>query len=282
MKKDIIIANQPLLAEKIQKFKAAGKNKFHIVSDFDKTLTKAFWNGQKHPSVIAILREEKYLTPDYADRANALFEKYHPFEIDLTIPWETRKAKMLEWWMVHYDLLKECGLSKDDIEKVINAGRIKLRDNFQEFFEILDQNNIPLTIMTANGLGGDVIKMTLKKFNINNEDIYLVANEIIWDENNKFKDIKKPIVNVLNKDEIIIDDQNIQNRIKDKNNVILMGDSEGDLGMVGHIKYDNIIKIGYLNEKEDELKDKYAEIFDVVISHDQGLEPIINILKQIV
>ena len=75
MKKDIIIANQPLLAEKIQKFKAAGKNKFHIVSDFDKTLTKAFWNGQKHPSVIAILREEKYLTPDYADRANALFEK---------------------------------------------------------------------------------------------------------------------------------------------------------------------------------------------------------------
>jgi len=33
--------------------------------------------------------------------------------------------------------------------------------------------------MTANGLGGDVIKMTLKKFNINNEDIYLVANEII-------------------------------------------------------------------------------------------------------
>jgi len=62
----------------------------------------------------------------------------------------------------------------------------------------------------------------------------------------------------------------------------LIGDSEGDLGMVGHIKYDNIIKIGYLNEKEDELKDKYAEIFDVVILQDQGLEPIINILTQIV
>lgn len=282
MEKDIIIANQQLLAEKIQKFKVAGKNKFHIVSDFDKTLTKAFWNGQKHPSVIAILREEKYLTPDYADRANALFEKYHPFEIDLTIPWEARKAKMLEWWMAHYDLLKECGLTKDDIEKVINADRIKLRDNFQEFFEILDQNHIPLTIMTANGLGGDVIKMTLKRFNIKNEDIYLVANEIIWDENNRFKDIKKPIVNVLNKDEIIINDQKIQNRIKDKNNVILIGDSEGDLGMVEHIKYDNIIKIGYLNDKEDELKDKYAELFDVVILQDKGLETIINILKRII
>jgi 2-hydroxy-3-keto-5-methylthiopentenyl-1-phosphate phosphatase len=86
---------------------------------------------------------------------------------------------MFEWWMAHYDLLKECGLTKDDIEKVINSDRIKLRDNFQEFFEILDQNNIPLTIMTSNGLGGDVIKMTLKRFNIKSDGIYLVANEII-------------------------------------------------------------------------------------------------------
>jgi choline kinase len=86
MENDIIISNKPLLEQKIQKFKEGGKDKFHVVSDFDKTLTKSFWNGQKHPSIIAVLREEKYLTPDYSDRANALFEKYHPFEIDFTIP----------------------------------------------------------------------------------------------------------------------------------------------------------------------------------------------------
>ena len=103
---NILIANKQLLDEKIQKFKESGKDNFYIVSDFDKTLTKAFWNGQKHPSVIAILREENYLTSDYAGRANELFEKYHPFEIDITMPWEARKAKMLEWWLAHYELLK--------------------------------------------------------------------------------------------------------------------------------------------------------------------------------
>lgn len=96
MENDIIISNKPLLEQKIQKFKEGGKDKFHVVSDFDKTLTPAFYNNQKHPSIIAILREEKYLTLDYADRANALFEKYHPFEIDFAMPWEERKAKMLE------------------------------------------------------------------------------------------------------------------------------------------------------------------------------------------
>lgn len=81
--------------------------------------------------------------------------------------------------MAHYDLLKERGLAKDDIENIINSDRIKLRDNFKEFFEILDQNHIPLTIITANGLGGDVMKMVFKRFNIKSDDIYLVANEII-------------------------------------------------------------------------------------------------------
>ncbi|MDD4784202.1 MAG: hypothetical protein PHY32_01160 [Candidatus Pacebacteria bacterium] len=39
---NILIANKQLLDEKIQKFKESGKDNFYIVSDFDKTLTKAF------------------------------------------------------------------------------------------------------------------------------------------------------------------------------------------------------------------------------------------------
>jgi len=44
---------------------------------------------------------------------------------------------------------------------------------------MLDVFNVPLTLVTANGLGGDVIKMILDRFNIKSDDIYLVANEII-------------------------------------------------------------------------------------------------------
>jgi 5'-nucleotidase len=52
--------------------------------------------------------------------------------------------------------------------------------------------------------------------------------------------------------------------------------------MVEHIKYDNIIKVGYLNEKEEELMEKYCEIFDIVITNDGGLEAVNDILKQII
>ena len=280
--KNIFIVDKQQLNEKIKKFKQDGISKIHIVSDFDRTLTRFEVNGEKVNSVISILRDENYLTPDYSDRAKALFNKYHSFEIDFTIPWEERKAKMLEWWSTHYDVLKECGLTKSDLESIVNSNRILFRNGYDEFFKLSGDNNIPITIITANGLGGDIIKLVLKRFNVKSDDINLVANEIIWDEKGKFIDIKKPIIHVLNKDEVIIKDEKIHNSIKDRNNVILLGDTEGDIGMVEHIKYDSIIKVGYLNEKETELMEKYCEIFDIVIINDGGLEVVNKILKQII
>jgi 5'-nucleotidase len=94
--KNVIIANKLILAGKIKKFQEDGIDKMQVVSDFDKTLTKFKINGEKVNSVISILRDENYLTPDYSDRAKALFNLYHPFEIDFTLDWEFRKAKMLE------------------------------------------------------------------------------------------------------------------------------------------------------------------------------------------
>ena len=274
--------DENILNTKISKFKDGGVNKIHIVSDFDKTLTKFKFKGEKVSSVISVLRDENYLTPDYSARAKGLFEKYHPYEIDFSINWDQRKAKMLEWWSEHYVVLRECGLTKDDLTSIVKSDRICLRDNYEEFFKTVDDNDIPLTIVTSNGLGGDIIKMFFDRFNIPNEDINLVANEIIWDVQGKFIDIKKPIIHVLNKDEIIIKDGKIKNKIRNRNNVILLGDTEGDLGMVENIQYDNIIKIGYLNEKEDILKDKYLDIFDVVITNDGGLDEVNKILNNII
>lgn len=278
---NVFISNKNELERKIELIKADGASKLHIVSDFDKTITRYRVNGKPVSSVIAILRDEGYLTEDYPVRAKELFTTYHPFEIDKSILWEDRKAKMLEWWSTHYVILKECGLTKDDLESIIQSDSILFREGYEEFFKMLDVFNVPLTLVTANGLGGDVIKMILDRFNVKSDDIYLVANEIIWDEFGKFAGIKEPIIHVLNKGEVIIEDQRIFERIKDRHNVILLGDGEGDIGMVQNIKYDNIIKIGYLNEKEEELKERFLEIFDVVITNDGSFEYINKLLKNI-
>jgi 5'-nucleotidase len=85
MEESIIISN-PEKLEKIKKLISRdGAENFFIVSDFDRTLTTAFVNGKNTPSLLSILRDGNYLTPGYAEKAHALYNKYHPIEIDPSI-----------------------------------------------------------------------------------------------------------------------------------------------------------------------------------------------------
>ena len=44
---DVVIVNEQDLKSKIKAFKDGGKNKLHVLSDFDGTLTKVYVNGKK-------------------------------------------------------------------------------------------------------------------------------------------------------------------------------------------------------------------------------------------
>ena len=94
---NVIIPNQQRFKELKNKFKKDGIAKIHVLADFDKTLTKAFVRGRKIASLISVLRDNNYLTPDYPEKAHALFEKYYPIEIDLNIPIEEKRQKMKQW-----------------------------------------------------------------------------------------------------------------------------------------------------------------------------------------
>ena len=95
-KDNIYISHLDKLNEKIKLMKEGGKDKLHIVSDFDKTFTKAFRDGNKITSSVSLVRDGGYLTPDYPQKAYALFDKYHPYEVDETLSMELRKQKMQE------------------------------------------------------------------------------------------------------------------------------------------------------------------------------------------
>ncbi|MEK6935546.1 MAG: tetratricopeptide repeat protein, partial [Nanoarchaeota archaeon] len=79
---NIIVRNKKELEEKIKKFSDSGKNNLHVISDFDRTLTNAFVNGEGVPSLISVLRNGNYLTQDYSRKAHALHDKYYPIEIN--------------------------------------------------------------------------------------------------------------------------------------------------------------------------------------------------------
>jgi hypothetical protein len=76
-------------------------------------------------------------------------------------------------------VLKECELTKKDIESIVDSGKILLREGYQFLFEFLNAYKIPLTIITANGLGGDIIKLVFRKNLIDDSKINVLSNHII-------------------------------------------------------------------------------------------------------
>ena len=278
---NIVISNSAKL-EKVKKLiLEQGKDKIHVLADFDRTLTKAFVNGKKVPSTISVLRDEDYLSPEYSEKAKELFDKYHPIEIDLNIPVEEKKKAMYEWWTKHFDLLIESGLNKKHLEVAVENKNLQFREGVSEFFDFLHEHKVPLIIMSSGGLG-DSISMYLKKQGKLYENVHIVSNSYEWDLNGNAIKVKQPIIHAMNKDETAIQNYEVFDLIKERKNVLLLGDGLGDVGMVTGFDYDNLIKIGFLNEKVNESLEKYKENFDIILLNDANFDYVNGLVEEIV
>ncbi len=275
---NILTTNPKKFEELKRKFKESGIEKIFILADFDRTLVKAFVNGKKVASLISVLRDENYLTPDYPDKAKALFEKYHAVEMDLDISLEEKSQLMKEWWTKHFELLIASGLNKKDLEKAVESNNLVLRDGIPKFLNTLKDNNIPLVILSSSGLGQEAISLYLEKKDLLSDNIHVISNSFEWDKEGKAVLVKEPIIHMLNKK---IGDYSIE-VIKDKTNVLLLGDSLSDIEMIQGFDYENIIKIGFLNEDIDNNLERYKEAYDIVITKDSSAEYINTLLSEII
>lgn len=278
---DIQISRPEDLDQIIKIISDAGTDNFHVLADFDRTLIKASVDGKEVPSMLSVLRDEGYLTSDYPGKAKTLFSKYHAIEIDPNIPKEEKKKAMLEWWTKHFELLIKSGLNKKDIEKAVISPRLQLRKGAKEFFGFLYERNIPLIIMSSSGLGGEAIRIFLEKEGCFYQNISVISNSFEWNKKGEATAVKEPIIYGMNKDETMLQNFPVFEKVKNRRNVLLIGDSLDDVGMVEGFKYDNLIKIGFLNSNIEESLEKYKEVFDVVITNDGDLDFIINLLKEL-
>lgn len=254
--------------------------KLHILADFDKTLTKAFSNWKKRSSLIAVLRSEWYLSKEYAKEAYSLFDYYNPIEINPDIYMEEKIKEMTNWWNKHLNLLVNSGLTKQDIDNVSNSWIIELRQWVREFLKFLSEKNIPLVIISANWLWTDSIKLYLEKEWVLTNNINIISNSFEW--NNDWKAIwyDKRVIHTFNKWEVVLEQfPEIYEKIYNRKNVILLWDSLWDHHMVDWFDYDNLIKIGFLNDKEDELLENYEERYDLVLTWDSEGKILENLLK---
>ena len=71
---------------------------------------------------------------------------------------------------------------------------------------------------------------------------------------------------------------------QDRTNVLLLGDSTGDPHMAdafeaGHQL--NIVKVGFLNYREEELLPQYLELYDIVLTGDTSMDVVNSIVVYI-
>ncbi|MEK7538433.1 MAG: hypothetical protein AAB552_01185 [Patescibacteria group bacterium] len=281
MQKEIIIRNPEHFDEILKVIREGGAENLHVLADFDRTLTTAFVDGKSVPSLISVLRDGNYLTPDYTENAHALFDKYHAIEIDPTVPFAEKWKAMDEWWRMHAKLLIESGLNKSDLEKVVSSGKVRLREEFSEFADVLNAHNVPLVIMSASGLGVDGVSLYLEHAGKLTDNVHIISNVYEWDSAGRATALREPIIHSLNKYETAIRDYPAFDAIKNRKNVILLGDSPSDIGMVQGFDYHNLLSISFFNETTDKNLKLNEDTFDVVLTGDTSMAYVNKILREV-
>lgn len=282
MSKNIIIPNPKHLGKIKKEFSKYGAKRIYVISDFERTLTKIFVNKKYIPSLISILSNDNYLTLEYTKKAQQLYNKYRPIENDQNISHDKKRKLMHEWWSAHFKLLIKSKLNKKDLDKLIESRKLKFRDGVPDFIDFLHKRNIPLIIISSCGLGTYAISIFLKREVRSHDNICIISNSFKWDENGYAIGLKKPIIHSMNKDETQIRNLPVFNKIKNRKNVILLGDNLEDVNMAKALDYNNIIKIAFLNENIEEDLERYKKNYDIIITNDSSFEYVNKLLKEII
>lgn len=279
---EVIISNLEKFKVLKENFITEGSKNVHIVSDFDRTVTYgAIKEGKRTPTIISQLRfNNSYLGEEYSKKAHRLYEIYRPLEMDSNLPLKEKINKMNEWWEKHFDLIAKAGLTKELIKKVVNERPLNFREGLNFFLDYLSKRDIPIIFISA--APGDMLVEYLKQNNLLHSNIHIISNLYNFDNNGKVIDVKKPIIHTFNKTEVTVKDYPIYSFIENRKNVILLGDSIGDVGMVKGFDYNNLIKIGFLNNNIEENLESYKEHFDVVLTGDQNFDYINRLIQEII
>jgi 5'-nucleotidase len=279
---ELIFPNPDNFQRQKMRLVRGGASKLKVLADFDRTLTTNFIHGRKAPSLIGALREGSYLSDDYALKAQALFDYYHPFEEDLTLSLENKKDLMTEWWQKHFKLLIDAGLTEEKIADVADNRLPNLRQGAVQFLELMAKENIPIYIFSASGLGVSGLKYYLTRRGLWTDNIILVANDFVWDKGGHAIDFKEPVIHSFNKDETGMVNISEDKKFVHRSNILLLGDSLGDIGMDNGFDAQAVLKIGFLNDKIQEYLPHYREVYDALILNDGDFNLPFEIIKEII
>lgn len=263
----------------LDKMIADGPNKLQVVADFDRTLTKFTHRGHVCATCHNVL-EEGGLPEDYKKEAYRIRDKYFSIETDPNLTIEEKTPYMVEWWTRAHELLLQYPLSKKMLHTMVATSTARLRDGCTDFFDKLHDCDIPLLIFSAGV--GDIIREMISQRSHMYPNMHVVSNDLDFDEQGQMIGFKGDIIHVFNKNENAVHDSEYFQNLSHCTNLLLMGDSLGDLQMAnGAENIEAKLTVGFLNTRVAESLELYKSKFDVVICEDETLDVVNTMVNQI-
>ncbi|XP_029583463.1 cytosolic 5'-nucleotidase 3 [Salmo trutta] len=257
--------------EIIKTMQKAGTSTIQVISDFDMTLTRFAYNGKRCPTSHNILDNSKLISEECKAQLKDLLNTYYPIEIDSKRTAEEKLPLMVEWWTKAHTLLVQQRIRKDLLQDVVKESDAMLREGYQLFFDHLQEHSIPLLIFSA-GLG-DVLEEVIRQAGVFHPNVNVFSNYMDFDETGVLKAFKGELIHIYNKKEGALLNTGHFQELKSRHNVLLLGDSLGDLTMADGVhSMENILKIGFLNDKVEERKTSYLNAYDIVLVKDETME----------
>jgi len=130
-----------------------------------------------------------------------------------------------------------------------------------------------LLLILSAGIG-NMISGFLDVRNLLAADVTVMANQLIFEDNERVSGFREPVIHSFNK-------RVEQHMIGKRKNVLLLGDTLEDARMVDDVDVNGVIRVGFLNDGVEENRDIYLDHYDLVVCRDGPMDCVVDLLDKI-
>eukprot|EP00904_Undaria_pinnatifida_P008861 jgi/Undpi1/5104/HiC_scaffold_19.g08456.m1 len=246
-------------------------------------MTRFRINGRKGHCCHQVIGDSGLLSEEFQERTVALRAHYYPLEVQPDLTDERRLHHMIEWVTKVHEAMAEAGITRDIVAAAVAKSKLEFRRGHGEFFEWLENAEVPLLLFSA-GIA-DVLEEALKQRAEKPvpPNCRIISNKMVFDEIGVMTGFEGEVLHVFNKhaSSPVVAPYFRTEQMQRRGNVILLGDSLGDLNMAKGAGSGEVITVGFLNDKVEERLEAYRSAFDVVILGDGSFDFVLQLLEDI-
>ncbi|CAM9219930.1 unnamed protein product [Laminaria digitata] len=279
----ILFRDEEEFRRKRERMVADGAHQLQVIADFDFTMTKFWVNGRRGHSCHQVIGESGLLSEEFHERIAELRNHYYPLEVDPDLTHETRVEKMVEWVTKVHEVMVQAGISKDIVSAAVAKSELQFRHGHGELFGWLENEGVPLLLFSA-GIA-DVLEEALLQRSEKPvpSNCHIISNRMAFDEEGTMTGFEGECLHVFNKhaSSAVVAPYFQREEMQRRGNVVLLGDSLGDLNMAKGAGSGEVLTVGFLNDKVEERLDTYTSAYDVVILGDGNFDFVLQLLEDV-